>query len=279
MPKNNAALDLKHLFIGSEGTLGVITRAVLRLHPGVAGANAALVAVADFEAAAGLLRHAQKTLSGRITAFELMWNDYYKAVLAETGHRAPVAPDHAIYALIEMQGADPDGEKPVFEAMLEQAFEDGLVVDAAIAQSQREVETFWSLRDGIAEILSRRAPTINFDVSVPLARIGDCVEEIRAALVAAYPALQFVFFGHAGDSNIHLVAGPISEIDPTGHGIETIVYEIIRAYEGSVSAEHGIGLHKKPWLAYSRTENELAMLRQLKASLDPKSILNPGKVL
>lgn len=279
MPKNNAALDLKHLFIGSEGTLGVITRAVLKLHPGVAGANAALVAVPDFAAAAGLLSHAQRALSGRVTAFELMWNDYYRAVLEETGLRAPIAPEHPVYVLIEMQGADPDGERPVFEAMLEAAFEAGLLVDAAVAQSQREVEAFWSLRDGIAEILSRRAPTIAFDVSVPLARIGDCVEEVRAALANAYPALKVVFFGHAGDSNIHLVAGPITDIDPTGHGIERAVYEIIRAYGGSVSAEHGIGLHKKPWLSYSRSENELAMLRQLKASLDPKGILNPGKVL
>ena len=279
MPKNNAALDLKHLFIGSEGTLGVITRAVLKLHPGVGGANAALVAVSGFDAAAGLLRHAQRALSGRVTAFELMWNDYYRAVLEETGQRAPVAPDHALYALIEMQGADADAERPGFEAMLETAFEEGLVVDAAVAQSQREVEAFWSLRDGVAEILSRRAPTINFDVCVPLARIGACVDEFRAALEATFPALQVIFFGHAGDSNIHLVAGPITDIDPTGHGIEKTVYEIIRSYGGSVSAEHGIGLHKKPWLAYSRSESELAMLRHLKKSLDPKGILNPGKVL
>lgn len=279
MPKNNAALDLKHLFIGSEGTLGVVTRAVLKLHPGVGGASAALVAVTDFEAAAALLRHAQRALSGRVSAFELMWNDYYKAVLTHTGLRAPVALEHPVYALIEMQGADADADRPAFEAMLEGAFEAGLVADAAVAQSQREVEAFWSLRDGIAEILSRRAPTINFDVSVPLTRIGACVDDIRAALETAYPALEVIFFGHAGDSNIHLVAGPITNVDPTGYGIEKTVYEIIRAYGGSISAEHGIGLHKKPWLAYSRGENEIALLRQLKKSLDPKGILNPGKVL
>ena len=279
MPKNNAALDLKHLFIGSEGTLGVITRVVLKLHPGVAGANAALVAVPDFDSAATLLRHAQGALSGRVTAFELMWNDYYRAVLDVTGQRAPIAPDHDVYVLIEMQGADPDVERPVFEAMLESAFEAGLITDAAVAQSQREVEAFWSLRDGIAEILSHRAPTIAFDVSVPLSRIGACVEEIRAALAETFPALQVIFFGHAGDSNIHLAAGPIADIDPTGHHIEKTVYDIIRTYGGSVSAEHGIGLHKKPWLAHSRSESEPAMLRQLKRNLDPKGILNPGKVL
>lgn len=279
MPKNNAALDLKHLFVGSEGTMGVITRAVLKLHPGVSGANAALVAVRDFDAAAQLLKHAQQVLSGRITAFELMWNDYYRAVLSETGLQAPIAPDHAVYILIEMQGANPDAEQNAFEAMLESAFENELLEDAVIAQSQREANAFWTLRDGVAEILSHRAPVIAFDVSVPLSQIGACVEEIRKALETRFPTLQNVFFGHAGDSNIHLVSGSIADIDPTGEHIEAIVYNIIRNYGGSVSAEHGIGLHKKPWLSHSRSESEMAMLRQLKKSVDPKGILNPGKVI
>jgi len=279
MPKNNAALDLKHLFIGSEGTLGVITRAVLRLHPSVGGANAALVAVPTFGAAAQLLNHAQRVLSGRVTAFELMWNDYYRAVTGTTGLRPPLAADHPIYILIEMQGADPGTERATFEAMLEAAFEKELIVDAVVAQSQREVENFWTLRDSVAELLSQRAPTVNFDVSVSIACMGECVEEIRTRLAARFPSLQLVFFGHAGDSNIHLVAGPISEHDPTGREIEAVVYDVIRGYGGSVSAEHGIGTHKKPWLAYSRSENELAWLRQLKKLHDPKGILNPGKVL
>ncbi len=279
MPKNNAALDLKHLFIGSEGTLGVITRAVLRLHPRVAGANAALVALSGFPDAAGLLAHAQEVLSGRLTAFELMWADYYNAVLAVTGRRPPLAEGHPVYALVEMQGADPDGDRDAFQAMLEGAFEAGLVRDAAIAMSQREVDDFWALRDGVAEILSHRATTINFDVSVPLARIGDCVDDIRAALEGRFPDLQVIFFGHAGDSNIHLVAGPIETVDPTGHAIEAAVYDLVRSHGGSVSAEHGIGLHKKPWLSYSRTPAELDLLRRMKTMLDPQGILNPGKVI
>ncbi|HHX88927.1 MAG TPA: FAD-binding oxidoreductase, partial [Paracoccus sp.] len=117
------------------------------------------------------------------------------------------------------------------------------------------------------------------DVSVPLARIGDCVDDIRAALKNRFPALQFMFFGHAGDGNIHLVAGPIETVDPTGHGIESTVYDLIRSYGGSVSAEHGIGLHKKPWLSYSRSDAELDLLRRMKGLLDPKGILNPGKVI
>ena len=279
MPKNNAALDLKHLFIGSEGTLGVITRAVLKLHPGVCGANTALVALPEFDSVTRLISHAQFMLSGRLTAFELMWNDYYQAVIDGTGQKPPLATDYPLYALIDMQGADPDGERSAFEAMLETAFETSIISDATIAQSHREIETFWSLRDGVSEILSLRAPVISFDVSVPRSRIGDCVDEIRAALTQAFPKLPTVFFGHAGDSNIHLVAGPIDQFDPTGKNIERAVYEIIRTYGGSVSAEHGIGLHKKPWLSYSRSETELATLRLLKRSFDPKEILNPGKVL
>lgn len=279
MPKNNAALDLKHLFIGSEGTMGIITRAVLKLHPGVNGANAALIALADFDSAAKLLAHAQKALSGRVSAFELMWADYYKSVLDLTGLRAPIAPDYPLYALVEMQGANPDAERADFVAMLEAAFEAEIVIDGSVAANEREVHDFWALRDGVAEILSHRATTINFDVSVPLSKIGLAVDEIRIALEAQYPKLQKVFFGHAGDSNIHLVAGPIQEIDPSGHGIESVVYGIIRNYGGSVSAEHGIGLHKRPWLHYSKTEAELATLRALKGAMDSKGILNPGKVL
>lgn len=279
MPKNNAALDLKHMFIGSEGTLGVITKAILRLHPRMNGANTALVALPDFGSAIRLLSHAQSTLSGRVTAFELMWNDYYTAVLEETGQKPPVAADYPIYALIDMQGATPESDADAFQTMLEAALESEIIADAALAQSEREIETFWSLRDGISEILSTRAPSISFDVSVPLAKIGDCVDEIRAALSANFPGLPAIFFGHAGDSNIHLVTGPTTEFDPSGEHIEKTVYEIIRTYGGSVSAEHGIGLHKKPWLSYSRTESELATLRLLKQSLDPRGILNPGKVL
>lgn len=279
MPKNNAALDLKHLFIGAEGILGIITRAVLKLHPGVAGANAALVALPDFAAATKLLQHAQKSLSGRVSAFELMWADYYDAVLSLTQARPPVAAGHPLYALIEMQGANPDTERDAFVAMLEAAFEAEIVIDGAVAANAREVEDFWALRDGVAEILSHRATTINFDVSVPLAQIGQAVDEIRAALDQRFPSLQKVFFGHAGDSNIHLVAGPIQDIDPSGHEIEAIVYDIIRGHNGSVSAEHGIGLHKRGWLGYSRSETELAAMRGLKYALDPKGIMNPGKVL
>ena len=279
MPKNNAALDLKPLFIGSEGTLGVITRAVVRLHPGIAGANTALVALTGFDAALALLSHARRALSDRVSAFELMWPDYLDAVVATGAARAPLAEPAPLYALIDMQGPDPAADAETFVTMLGEAMERGWVLDAAIAQSQREAEAFWALRDGVAELLTTCSPTVNFDVSVPLPRIGEGVARMRAALAAEFPQMQRFFFGHAGDSNIHLVTGPLPADPAVGHRVEEIVYGITRDLEGSVSAEHGIGLHKKPWLAYSRSPEELALLRQLKATLDPKGILNPGKVL
>ena len=279
MPKNNAALDLKPLFIGSEGTLGVITRAVLKLHPGVRGANTALVALTGFDAALALLNHARRALSNRVSAFELMWPDYFDAVIATGAARSPLAEPAPLYALIDMQGPNPEAEAETFLAMLGEAMEAGWVLDAAVAQSEREAKDFWALRDGVAELLATCAPTINFDVSVPLAQIGAAVDEMRAALEAEFPAMRRHFFGHAGDSNIHLVTGPLPADPAVGHRVEEITYGITRRFGGSVSAEHGIGLHKKPWLAHSRQPEELALLRALKRTLDPKGILNPGKVL
>ncbi len=279
MPKNNAGLDLKHLFIGSEGTLGVVTRAVLRLRPGVAGANTALLAFPDFEAALSLLNLAQHRLSGRVSAYELMWLDYYRAAAKATSAREPLEARHPVYAIMEVQGADPAGERALFDAVLEAGLEAGWIVDAVIAESNSDAADFWRLRDAVAEIFSVHKPTITFDVSVPQKHIGACVDALRARLSERFPGLQTLFFGHAGDCNIHLVAGPTDSHDPSGHSIEDEVYEIIRAFDGSISAEHGIGLHKKPWLHFSRNAAELATLRVLKQALDPRAILNPGKVL
>ncbi len=277
MPKNNAAMDMKHIFIGSEGTMGVITRAVLKLHPGIGGANSALVALESFDGALQLLRYAQKALSGRVSAFEAMWHDYYNGAAKHV--RAPLDGSYPLYVLMDMQGAVPENDSELFQGVLEHALEQGWIVDAAIAQSHREAEEFWALRDAVSEMLKDGAPTISFDVSVPMSFIGEAVEKIRNALAERYPAMECVFFGHVGDCNFHIGANHYVEFDPGGREIEKIVYDIVRSYKGSVSAEHGIGLHKKPWLSYSRSAAELATLKSLKQALDPKNILNPGKVI
>ncbi|RBO91085.1 FAD-binding oxidoreductase [Pseudochrobactrum asaccharolyticum] len=277
MPKNNAALDMKHLFIGAEGTMGVVTRAVLRLRSGVGGANAAVVALENFDNALNLLNYAQKRLSGRVTAFEAMWGDYYKT--AAKYARAPLEQGYPLYVLMDMQGAEPDTEAELFQSVLEHALEEGWIADAAIAQSHREAEEFWTMRDAIAEIMTHEGPCIGFDVSVPQTQIGAAVDAIQAALEERYPGIQSLFFGHVGDCNFHIDVTKYTDFEPKERIIEDIVYDIIRSFKGSVSAEHGIGLHKKPWLHYSRSEAELQVLKTLKAALDPHNILNPGKVL
>lgn len=279
MAKNNAAFDLKHLFIGSEGTLGIVTQVVLRLHPKVNGANTALIALPDFSAVTRLLRYAQQELSGLVSAFEVMWQDYYCIATTVGGSRAPIAADYPLYVLMDLQSANPETTAAPFEAVLEHAFNEGWALDAAIAQSHADAEDFWILRDAVAEILPHYAPTINFDISFPISQIGLGVERLRQSVHAVDPTLTTMFFGHVGDGNIHLLVGPIPHGDKTmEHEIEKRCYEVAQALQGSISAEHGIGLHKKPWLAYSRTPAELALMRTLKQALDPHQILNPGKV-
>lgn len=279
MVKNNAGPDLKHLFIGSEGTLGVITQAVLRLHPGVSGANTALVALPDFDAVVQLLRHAQQSLSGQVSAFEVMWPDFYSAATSLPGARAPLPAHHPVYVLLDMQGATPETEAERFQAMLEEAMAQGRVVDAAIAQSHAEIQDFWALRDSVSEMLQINAPTINFDLSVPISKIGNCVDKLMAVMTARFSHLKVFFFGHVGDGNIHAVVGPIPQDGVTEHQVEEAFYAIIRDFSGSVSAEHGIGLHKKQWLGHSRSPEEIALMKVLKNAMDPLNILNPGKIL
>lgn len=279
MVKNNAGPDLKHLFIGSEGTLGVITQAVLRLHPGVSGANTALVALTGFDAVVQFLRHARQALSGQVSAFEVMWPDFYRTATSVPGVRTPLPTHHPVYVLLDMQGATPESEAGRFQAMLEEAMAQGWVVDAAIAQSHAETQDFWALRDSVSEILKINAPTINFDLSVPISTIGNCVEQLMEVMATRFPHLKVVFFGHVGDGNIHAVVGPIPADGTTEHQVEEAFYAIVRDFCGSVSAEHGIGLHKKKWLGHSRSPQEIALMKVLKNAMDPGNILNPGKIL
>lgn len=280
MTKNNTGPDLKQLFIGSEGTLGVVTRAVFQLHPAIAGANTALLALTGFDAALKLLHHTRQQLSGLVSAFEVIWNDYYAVATSQLGASAPLDSGQPLYVLMDLQSARPDEHAARFESVLEHAMAQGWVVDAAIAQSNAHAAAFWQLRDGVGDILQQLAPTINFDVSVPIAQIGRCVQRMRTAMNTDFPDVQHLYFGHIGDGNVHIIAGPLPDDQgQTEHAIEKAFYSIVRDLDGSVSAEHGIGLHKRPWLEYSRSPAELQLIQTLKQALDPAGILNPGKII
>ncbi len=278
MLKNNAGYDLKQMFIGSEGTLGVITRLVLRLHPLPRSAATALIAVEDYAAVLDLLARVKAGLGATLSAFEVMWPDFYRIATTALSRRPPIAHGHGLYVLVETLGADQETDQAAFEAVIGQAIEDGVVADAVIAQSGKERQTLWDIRDTPGEFPRVFSPQISFDVSIPIGEMDRFVVDCRANLEAAWPGAAVLFFGHIADSNTHITV----RLDRDGmsvHAIDHIVYDTVARYAGSISAEHGIGTTKREFLAYSRSETEIALMRHLKAAMDPAGILNPGKVL
>jgi FAD/FMN-containing dehydrogenase len=276
--KNNTGYDLKQLLVGSEGTLGVITRMVLRLRERPLRQDVAIVAVASFEALAALLRHMDRHLGGTLSAFEAMWQSYYQLVTsAPAKGQAPLSRDYPFYVLIESLGSNPAVDKERFSAALESALESRLIVDAAVAQSARECLAFWGLREDVEQV-GREGPPVLFDVSAPLAQMGPYIDGVRTALTREIGPHHLWVFGHLGDGNLHVIVS-CKGMDPAAQArIAKIVYDPLSAFGGSVSAEHGIGLDKKGHLPLSRNAAEIAMMRRLKQALDPRNILNPGKI-
>lgn len=279
MIKNNAGYDVKQLFIGTEGTLGIVTRAVLRLRPKPASQDTAFVAVASFEQLVAFLRAIDGALGGALSAFEVMWEDFYRLVTRPPArNRPPLADGHPYYVLVETLGADPAGDTARFEAALGALLEQGLIADAVVAKSQAERDAMWAMRDDVGQV-SQFGPFFVYDVSLPLRAMPAYVETVRRVLAERFPGARSTVFGHLGDGNLHLVVGAGGADEATRHGVEAVIYEPLAAVGGSISAEHGIGLEKRPYLPISRSPAEIALMATLKRALDPKAILNPGKVL
>ena len=271
MVKNNTGYDLRHLFAGSEGTLGVITRAVFRLRPLPRATATALCALATYADVLALLALARADLPG-LSAYEAMWHDYFVLNQSLAGLRL-FSDVPAFSVIIEAQS-----DAPALEAFLERAFEAGLIADALIAQNESEARDFWTVREGHA--MDAHLPgLINLDVSMPVGRLDDFARACREALLARFPGAHVSFFGHVGDSNLHVAVALPGGAEDTGHEVDRIAYDLVRDLGGSVSAEHGIGTLKRDWIGHSRSPAELAAMRAIKAALDPKGILNPGKVL
>jgi FAD/FMN-containing dehydrogenase len=277
--KNNTGYDLKQLFIGSEGTLGIVTRAVLRLRPGARSRNTALVAVSQFENLIELLARADSALGGSMSSFEVMWNNFYNYV-SDHGdrHRQPLPGDYPYYVIIEAMGADQQADDLRFGSAMEELFTSGLVDDAVLAKSHSERESIWEIRDDV-DVLLALYPVFTFDISVPLRQMESYVTEIQSQFKQAWPEQRNFVFGHLGDGNIHVIVAMGSDSADARAEVEGIVYGALRGRGGVISAEHGIGLEKKAHLDISRTPEEIALMQTLKKALDPKNILNPGKVI
>ncbi|WP_088310333.1 FAD-binding oxidoreductase [Novosphingobium sp. B 225] len=279
--KNNAAYDLKHLFIGSEGTLGIVTRAVLKLQPAPQSTNTAMLALDGFGAVQDLFVMLGQRLGSTLTAFEVMWANFYEPLAVISGrHTPPLPAGHSHYVLLEMSGNDPDGDAVQFETVLGEVLEAGLAADAVIAASQGQADGLWKIRDDIEGLYHYMMPAANFDISLPITAMEEYVEGLRdTAFARLGETAKMVVFGHIGDGNLHIMIGGPPYSPDLRAWLDEVVFSPLKALGGSISAEHGIGLEKRDWLAMCRSDAEIALMRTLKAALDPTGILNPGKVL
>ncbi len=278
MLKNNAGYDLKQLFIGSEGTLGIITNTIVKLMPCSTTTNTAFVALPDFKSVSQLLAHLKTNIGSNLSAFEVMWGSYYAAVTKPGGHRAPLDRTYPFYALFECDGSDPVRDDERFWEVVETAFSDGLILDAVIPKSENERQSLWDIRDDFEDILQSK-PVYLYDVSLSISSMEDYVKKVKYQLARLLPQSKVYVLGHVGDGNLHFFVQAGTEADNSRHLSDRAIYEPLREYKGSISAEHGIGLEKKQWLSQTRSSAEIALMRLLKNTLDPYKILNPGIVV
>jgi FAD/FMN-containing dehydrogenase len=282
--KDNTGYDLKQLFIGAEGTLGVITAAVLKLFPRPEVRATAFVAVPSPAAAVALLARMQTATGGLVAAFEIMPRLGIELVVAHMpGARDPLSKASPWYVLVEATGAAKFDMNAVFETALASAGSD-IVTDAAIATSEAQRAAFWTLRETMSEAQKREGASIKHDISVPVGAIPDFLTKATEAVLKALPGARPVSFGHIGDGNIHFnfsapTGGDAEAFLARWEDIQRIVHDIVHGFGGSISAEHGIGVQKRDQLARYKSAVEMDLMRALKRTLDPKNILNPGKIL
>jgi D-lactate dehydrogenase (cytochrome) len=285
LKKDNTGYDLKNLFIGAEGTLGIITAAVLRLVPRPRAVETAFVGVPSAEAALELLGLTQERAGNDVTSFEIMTRRGIELVLEHgAGCRDPLAAPHPWYALIEISSQQREGTRELLEEILAQGLERGLVVDAALAESLEQAKAFWRIREMFGEVQKYAGGSIKHDVSVPVAAVPAFIAEANAAVTALIPGAQPLPFGHLGDGNIHYNVNQPIGADKEAYlkrwdEVNAVVFAVVKKYGGSISAEHGVGVMKRDLLPSVKDPVALDLMRSLKNLLDPNGILNPGKVL
>ncbi|HTH17373.1 MAG TPA: FAD-binding oxidoreductase [Magnetospirillum sp.] len=283
--KNNTGYDLKHLFIGAEGTLGIVTACVLKLFPRPREIETAMVALPDPAAALSILAAARTASGDAVTACELIPRIGVELCLAHVpGARDPFGQAYPWLLLLELSSSRPGGLRQALEGVLEVALEGGHALDAVLAESGEQRKAFWRIREGIPEGQKKEGGSIKHDVAVPTSRVPEMLERCTAAVEAAMPGVRVCAFGHLGDGNIHFnLTQPIGAdkqafLDRWAE-MNKLVHDIVADMGGSVSAEHGIGQLKIEEMARYKSEVELDLMRRVKAALDPQGIMNPGKVL
>lgn len=276
--KNNAGYDIKQLFIGSEGTLGIITRLVLRLFPETTSRCTGLFALKDFQHTLILLNLCRSLFGESLQTFEVMWKDFYQAA-AEAANDRPLDPDSTeaeIYVLVEIRGRDTDRDEFVFSDLFEQCLAEDVLLDGAIAETEDDANRLWNIRFAVKSLLKSLAPLANFDIGIPINLTQSLVTKTKTALLNALPEVKAYYFGHIGDGNLHLIASCQNEQQV--RQVYDLLYPICVELGATTAAEHGIGMERKAQLSLSRTSGEIDIMKALKRTLDPKGILNPGRV-
>jgi len=283
--KDNTGYDLKQLFIGAEGTLGIITAAVMKLFPLPQATATAWLAIQSPQVAVDLLGHMQAAFGATLTACELVSDISLGMVLKHIhGAQAPLA-SSPWYLLVELSGAGEEGALRIaLEGFLEESLENGSITDAVLAQSVEQARRLWALRENISEAQKVEGFSIKHDISVPVSRIGEFVERADAALLQAFPGIRIVTFGHVGDGNLHYnqskpESGENAVFIDSQARVNELVHDIVHSLGGSISAEHGIGQLKRDELLRYKSALEMDMMRTVKRAFDPLGLMNPGKVL
>ncbi len=277
--KNATGYDLRHLFVGSEGTLGFIVELTMGLATQPQDPTVLVLAVEDMDAAMHVLQTFQSALD--IMAFEFFSEKALRHVMAEKGLQRPFDTVGNFYALIEFENT---GESVMDTAMaaFERCMESGWALDGTMSQNMTQAKTLWRLREDISETISRFTPYKN-DISVQVSKVPSFLKEVDAIVNDRYPDFEIIWFGHIGDGNVHLNIlkpdnVPKEEFFKRCNEVSYGIFDAVKKYRGSISAEHGVGLLKKPYLQYSRSESEIAVMRSLKKVFDPNNIMNPGKI-
>jgi FAD/FMN-containing dehydrogenase len=282
--KDNTGYDLKHLFVGAEGTLGIVTAAVLKLHPRPRSVATACIAVRDPAAAVALLAHLRATCGDKITGFEIVSRSCLDLVFKHIPDtQEPFATQHDWIVITQLADVLDAPLDSALSAALEM-FEEG-IVEYTVTADQEQAERWWMLRKNIAEAQKAEGISIKHDISVPVSRVADFIAQASAALRDAYGGIRIVAFGHMGDGNIHYNVSMLDAaqnpafIERCERDVNRIVYEVVSRLDGSISAEHGLGQLKRGEIAHYKDPLELELMRGIKRALDPRGLMNPGKVL